>query len=918
MSNFDHQQPAVAGDQASSVPGERGPAPEPGTYSTTAEDDSRSGEPSRRDRDDADCASRAPTPQDYTSALERIADSLSLLMARLDVDGNRLPPACSAHVTRRAKSTARARPFPTRAGRASERQASRHAPLQAWDADGESPSLQDAWDQKAADDLTELYASGDAGLAFPLSEDRELQARLTQLTSRANSSGGQAPPVAEPEPDRAWLEKRLGEIACKLDQTIAQSPQDGSLASLQQRFEQVEQRLETLLGTVATRADVEGLKILEAHVNELMAQAQEARTGLDRVLVLEDRLGELRTSLSEDRISRLVAAIVPTEQELTRLAETVAEATAQRLTVPGQRKSETPAAASATNPPAEDQFTQLRHLLSEFVDERRLNEQQIVEALDTMQQVMESILDRVDGVEAKQATAEATPAIGASVPRSDVARAEGLADTKRWTDAASEARAAAAAASARAAARSQSFRDLQSALDPPAPDLDDGYKALGIMARRAAGAAAIEPPHDVPHVDVADAVAGSAMRRSAMSFAPSSLLLLASLAAFLTASYWLVTGSRLRPADAVPQSAGIQRSTEPQAAAARTPPSAGVAGEAGQLAQEQQARLHPAEPAGEASADASERAIAEGQGGSAARSATQVMQGIAVENTDITLSPGDLARVRQRQRIATLSSRLGQQAAQTSAFGLAAGSGGLVTGTTGSARADADEASAIPHELPILAIGPHSLRLAAARGDASAQFEVAARFAEGKGVEKDFGQAAVWYRRAATQGLAAAQYRLATLYEQGLGVKGDVAQARLWYQRAAEQGNLKAMHNLAVLSAGRDAAKPDYSAAARWFNEAAEHGLGDSQYNLGVLYESGLGVPKSAAAAYNWFALAAAGGDKEASRRRDLVRAKLDPAALRAADRQIAEWQARPVDQLANDARAAGEAWKSRAAEVSN
>jgi localization factor PodJL len=64
--------------------------------------------------------------------------------------------------------------------------------------------------------------------------------------------------------------------------------------------------------------------------------------------------------------------------------------------------------------------------------------------------------------------------------------------------------------------------------------------------------------------------------------------------------------------------------------------------------------------------------------------------------------------------------------------------------------------------------------------------------------------------------------------------------------------------------------------------------------------------------------LAAAGGDKEASRRRDLVRAKLDPAALRAADRQIAEWQARPVDQLANDARAAGEAWKSRAAEVSN
>ena len=75
-------------------------------------------------------------------------------------------------------------------------------------------------------------------------------------------------------------------------------------------------------------------------------------------------------------------------------------------------------------------------------------------------------------------------------------------------------------------------------------------------------------------------------------------------------------------------------------------------------------------------------------------------------------------------------------------------------------------------------LGPLSLRHAAAKGDAKAQFEVAARYAEGKGIPRDFGQAATWYQRAAAQGLAPAQYRLGALYERGLGVSTDPARAR--------------------------------------------------------------------------------------------------------------------------------------------
>ncbi|MEQ1712821.1 MAG: tetratricopeptide repeat protein, partial [Hyphomicrobium sp.] len=215
-------------------------------------------------------------------------------------------------------------------------------------------------------------------------------------------------------------------------------------------------------------------------------------------------------------------------------------------------------------------------------------------------------------------------------------------------------------------------------------------------------------------------------------------------------------------------------------------------------------------------------------------------------------------------------------------------------------------------ELPPVTVGPLSLRLAAAKGDPSAEFEVGARLAEGKGTDQSFKDAVKWYTRSANQGFAQAQYRLGTLYERGLGVKSDPARARVWYSRAAEQGNVKAMHNLAVLSAGSKSGSPDYSAAAHWFGEAAVRGLGDSQFNLAVLYDSGLGVSKDTSLAYQWFALAARSGDKEAVRRRDLAKAALPATDAAAIDARVASWLPQSADQMANDARAAGEAWKRR------
>ena len=214
-----------------------------------------------------------------------------------------------------------------------------------------------------------------------------------------------------------------------------------------------------------------------------------------------------------------------------------------------------------------------------------------------------------------------------------------------------------------------------------------------------------------------------------------------------------------------------------------------------------------------------------------------------------------------------------------------------------------------PLALPPATVGPFSLRLAAARGDPSAQFEVAVRLAEGTGTDKDMKQALLWYQRSAASGFAIAQFRLGTLYERGLGVKKDLARSQVWYTRAAQQGNVKAMHNLAVLIAAREGAEADYGAAAKWFREAAARGLADSQFNLAMLYENGLGVPKDLKESYKWLLLAARSGDGESKTRRDALKASLSDADRAAAEAMADNWRATPSDPVANDFRAAGQAW---------
>ena len=205
------------------------------------------------------------------------------------------------------------------------------------------------------------------------------------------------------------------------------------------------------------------------------------------------------------------------------------------------------------------------------------------------------------------------------------------------------------------------------------------------------------------------------------------------------------------------------------------------------------------------------------------------------------------------------------------------------------------------------------MRTALAKGDAGAEYEIAQRYAEGRGLPQNLVEAADWFDRAARQGLAPAQFRLGGFYEKGFGVKKDLDTARRLYLAAADAGNAKAMHNLAVLYAEGIDGKPDYQNAAKWFRKAADYGLTDSQYNLGILYGRGIGMEANLPEAYKWFTLAARDGDRESASKRDDVGGRLDPKSLAAAKAAAQAWTPLEQPEAATQASAPPGGWDNAA-----
>ncbi len=151
--------------------------------------------------------------------------------------------------------------------------------------------------------------------------------------------------------------------------------------------------------------------------------------------------------------------------------------------------------------------------------------------------------------------------------------------------------------------------------------------------------------------------------------------------------------------------------------------------------------------------------------------------------------------------------------------------------------------------------------MAAGRGYAPAQVNLAVLYINGWGVERNYGAALYWLKSAADQGCARAHTNLGILYLKGWGVRQDYAEALKHFQFAAEHGETGAMVDLGFLNDAGLGTPQDKTAAAEWYRRAAERGDALGQNNLADLYLRGEGVAQSDKLALEWFEKAAEQGN---------------------------------------------------------
>jgi TPR repeat protein len=131
---------------------------------------------------------------------------------------------------------------------------------------------------------------------------------------------------------------------------------------------------------------------------------------------------------------------------------------------------------------------------------------------------------------------------------------------------------------------------------------------------------------------------------------------------------------------------------------------------------------------------------------------------------------------------------------------------------------------------------------AADQGDATAQFQIGAMYAAGRGVEKNCEKGISWLNKSASQGYAWGQAALATKYLNGDCTSQDYAQAMDWYRKAADQGLAVAQFQLAFMYRAHLGTPQDYTEALRWLRKASDQGFGPAQFYLGAMYSTGEGV----------------------------------------------------------------------------
>ena len=762
---------------------------------------------------------RASTPAQHKGGLGRLEQEISALSDRINAMGRERRSHTEAAAATRAAAQA----------------------------DDDGP-----WDAQSAEALTRVCEMAAAEAATGRWQTRVAKPKAPAATR----SDAEAKPSSQvPEVDRAWLEARFANLAALLRQSLADGNPAASLATLSQRLEQLEGRLDPLLRDASARLNGDWLKPIEGQIKELASQLDAVSRQLARLDTIDDQLRQLSRALEEHRHLSMGQPAALRDDAIEDLIHKAAERAAARVA---------PAAPAMAD--GGKDIGAIETLMRGYVAERREGEEATAGALQTIGDALARILERVEAMHAR------APGLGAGNAGDGMeAEAERLAEAYA---------AGARVLGYKVGEPGEAMLEAWDYVPSPAPgdtvpgdgemaaaDTTQTREELRASAVRGklkaqAGTEPSESAVALPGVANADGAKPKPMLSKAKAASRRPRLLIGGAMLFLFAAGYLIGDflmgniPRVDARSSTPAMDGAASAPEPNAQSSIAAPAANQTNPPGPDADRKVEAVPAPVPA--------KRKPAERKAADVAPAEAQV-------------APSDAGAQAVQHPASLQIPAANPPPAVAQPVALPAAIPGMVL-----VESPLD---------PGAAASPAALSSAAAQGDAFAQYELAARFAEGLGVPRDQKQALVWYERAATRGLASAQFRLGVYYERGIGIAADLQRAKIWYRRAADQNYVRAMHNLAVLIVGKGEDQAGYTAAAPWFREAAMRGYIDSQFNLGMLYLNGRGVAKDLAEAYLWFGLAARAGDADSGRRLDEVKAQLELPALEAAEKRLADWR---------------------------
>ncbi len=157
--------------------------------------------------------------------------------------------------------------------------------------------------------------------------------------------------------------------------------------------------------------------------------------------------------------------------------------------------------------------------------------------------------------------------------------------------------------------------------------------------------------------------------------------------------------------------------------------------------------------------------------------------------------------------------------------------------------------------------------LAAEKGLANGQYELAQFYFYGRSVKKNHIMAAKLYKKAADQGHIFAMKKLAVMHlnRQG-GLSDKSPEIVILLGKSAEAGNQYSLKKLGYMYLIGDMVEQDKDMAFKLLLSAAQQGDLFSQKALGKMYMKGDGVAKNMQEAAYWLTLAAGNNDREAKK----------------------------------------------------